>query len=173
MDVKKALKELADEIKAEIIERIHSRVGINPRTGENTLAGSSLETSIAVKPTSENALAFEIADYYEYVVNGWRRTHRFPNTSKLFLKNIMDWIARKNVRSKGLFGNMSQNQIAYYLYRRMIIEGREIAPRPFIESGYNNNEDPSKILPFLDDFFSNWADKVFELITKDLDKYFS
>ena len=81
----------------------------------------------------------------------------------------MDWIARKNVR----IGNMSQNQIAYYLYRRMIIEGREIAPRPFIESGYNNNEDPSKILPFLDDFFSNWADKVFELITKDLDKYFS
>ena len=55
----------------------------------------------------------------------------------------------------------------------MLIEGREIKARPFIESGYLNNEDPSKVLNFLDDFFDEWADEVFKKITEEVDKYFN
>ena len=68
---------------------------------------------------------------------------------------------------------MTESQIVWYLYKRMILEYREIQPRPFIESGYNNDEDPSRILNFLDDFFNKWADKVFEEITTDIDKHFT
>ena len=169
MDIQKALQELADDVKKEIITRMHSSVGVNHRVGRNTLVGSELEASINVTAVSESTIIFQIADYYEYVVNGWRKTGNFPNTAHLFIRNITDWVRRKGVR----LGNMTENQIVWYLYKRMLIDGRNISPRPFIESGYNNDEDPSKILNFLDDFFNNWADKVFELITQDIDKYFN
>lgn len=169
MDIKSALDELAKEIKDEIIRRLHSSVGINKRTGTNTLIGSNLEKSIQVTESDDSSIVFQIADYYEYIVSGFKRTGNFPGTAHLFIRNITDWVKRKGVK----LGNMSQNQIVWYLYKRMIIDGRQIAPRPFIESGYNNNEDPSKILPFLDEFFDKWADKVFELIIKDTDKYFN
>ena len=167
MELKSALQELADMVKEEIIARLHSPIGINRRTGQNTLIGSNLEKSIDVTVHGDNAIVFEIADYYTYIVTGWRRTGNFPNTAHLFIQNITNWVRRKNIR----LGNMTQNQIVWYLYKRMLIEGREIAPRPFIN--YDENGDPSVILPFLDDFFDKWSDKVFELIISDLEKYFN
>ena len=167
MDVKKALDELAKEIKNEIILRLHSSVGINQKTGTNTLIGSDLERSIDVKAIDDTTLVFQIADYYQYVVTGWKRTGRYPGTARLFIRNITDWVRRKHIQ----FGNLSQNQIVWILYRRMLIEGQEIAPRPFIE--YDPEEDVSKILPFLDEFFEKWADSVFNIITSEIDKYFN
>lgn len=169
MDIQQALQELADDVKKEIITRMHSNVGVNPRVGRNTLVGSELEKSVNVTAVSETTIVFEIADYYEYVVSGWRKTGNFPNTKHLFIRNITDWVSRKGIR----LGNMTETQIVWYLYKRMLIDGRNISPRPFIESGYNNDEDPSKILNFLDEFFDKWADKVFELITQDIDKFFN
>lgn len=167
MDLQQALQQLANEVKEEIIRRLHSNIGINPRTGTNTLVGSNLEKSIDVTAKNDDAIVFQIADYYQYIVTGWRRTGRFPNTAHLFIRNITEWVRRKGVR----LGNMSQNQIVWYLYKRMILEGRQIAPRPFIN--YDPEGDVSKILPFLDDFFERWADNIFNKITEDLDKYFN
>ena len=167
MDLKKALQELAVEIKDEIIRRLHSESGINPRTGTNTLVGSNLEKSIDVQALRENTIVFKIADYYQYIVTGWRRTGNYPGTINRFLDNILDWVKRKHIT----LGDMSQNQIVWYLYRRMIVDGREISPRPFIN--YDPEGDMSKILPFLDDFFERWADNIFNKITEDLDKYFN
>ena len=168
MDLQAALQDLAKQVKEEIIRRLHSNVGVNRRTGQNTLIGSNLERSIDVRAEGDDSIVFEIADYYEYIVSGWRRTGNFPGTAHLFIRNVTNWVREKGVR----LGSMSENQIVWYLYKRMLIEGREIAPRPFIESGFNNDEDPAKILPFLDDFFNKWADKVFEKITEELDKQF-
>lgn len=170
MDLKSALDELAKEIKDEIIRRLHSDVGRNPRAnGKNTLIGSELERSIHVNVDGENGIVFQIADYYEYVVNEWKRSGRLKGTKAQFIRNIIEWAKNKNIT----IGNMSKNQIAYYLYNRMVINGREIAPRPFINSGYYNDEDPEKVLDFLKKFFEAWADKVFDLIMKDTDKYFN
>ena len=120
-----------------------------------------------VQLIDENSIEFQIADYYEYVVRGWKRTGRFPGTANLFISNILDWIRRKGIR----IGNLSQNQIAFILYRKMLIEGRQIVPRPFIN--YDEGDDVSKILPFLDDFFDKWAENVFEIIMAETDKYFN
>ena len=168
MELQQALQELAKEVKEEIIRRLHSNVGVNRRTGQNTLIGSNLEQSIEVKAEDDTSIVFQIADYYEYIVSGWRRTGNFPGTAHLFIRNVTNWVRKNNIR----LGNMSENQMVWYLYKRMLIDGREIKPRPFINSGYDNNEDPSKILPFLDDFFEKWADKVFLKITEELDKQF-
>lgn len=167
MEIREALQELADMVKEEILTRLHGPIGINRRTGQNTLAGSNLEKSIDVTVQGDNAIVFEIADYYQYIVTGWRRTGNYPNTAHLFIRNVTDWVRRKNVR----LGNMTENQIVWYLYKRMLIEGRQIAARPFIN--YDEKGDPSVILPFLDDFFDKWSDKVFELITNDINKFFN
>jgi len=167
MDIREALQELAKQIENEILKRLHSNVGINPRTGTNTLVGSELEKSIDVSAVNDNTIVFQIAEHYRYIVTGWKRTGRFPGTAHLFLKNIIEWIKRKNIK----IGNLSQNQIAYYLYKRMLVEGRQIAPRPFIN--YDENGDLSIILPFLDEFFEKWADEVFKLIMQDIDNFFN
>ena len=167
MDLQKELKILAKQIENEIILRLHSPIGVNPRAGRNTLIGSELERSIKVDAVSDEMIVFQIADYYEYIVRGWKRTGRFPGTSQQFIKNITDWVRRKHIR----LGNMTQNQIVFYLYKRMLIDGREIAPRPLIN--YDENDDVSKILPFLDDFFDKWSDWVFEKIMYDIDKFFN
>lgn len=169
MDVRQALQELADKIKDEVIRRMHSPIGINPRIGKNTLEGSKLEKSVDVRVEGEEALVFSIADYFEFVVSGWRKTGAFPGTKHLFIKNINKWVRDKQIH----IYNLTQSQIVYYLYKKMLIEGREIKARPFIESGYLNNEDPSKVLNFLDDFFDEWADEVFKKITEEVDKYFN
>lgn len=167
MELKQALQELADRIKGEIIRRMHSNVGINPRTGQNTLIGSDLETSISVDIKGEDQIVFEIADYYEYVVTGWRRTGNFPGTLSQFVTNLTRWVRKKDIKIQG----KSENQVVWAILKSIWTRG--ITARPFIESGYNNDEDPSKILVFLDNYFDKWSDETFEAITKELDKYFT
>lgn len=165
VDLHNELQILANMVKDEIIARLHSNVGINPRVGKNTLVGSELEKSIQVQPT-DDGIVFQIADYYEYIVHGFKRTGRFPHTYHLFIKNITEWVRRKNIH----IGIMTQNEIVYYLAQKMIVEGREIAPRPFINY---DPDDMSKVLPFLEDFFDRWADKVFNDIIEGLNEYFN
>lgn len=165
IDLHAELQELAKMVKSEIIARLHSPIGINPRTGTNTLVGSNLEKSISVEAT-EDGIVFQIANYYEYIVHGFKRTGRFPGTFSKFIKNITKWVREKNIR----LGKMTQNQIVFYLAKKMIIDGREIAPRPFINY---DDSDMSIVLPFLDEFFDRWADMLFERITEDLDNFFN
>lgn len=161
LDLRSALQELADQVYSEIIRRLHSDLGVNRRTGTNTLVGSNLERSIEVYPNeSTNGIVFSIADYWEYVALGWRHTGRFTGTKMEFLRNLTDWVRRKNIK----FENKTENQTVYLIYRA--INRRLIAPRPFIV--YDPNEDPAVILPFLDEFFDNWADKIFEELTNSL-----
>lgn len=166
MDLKRALEELCEEVKRIVNERI-IKYGVNERAkGKNTLVGSELQKSIKVKAAGENALVFQIADYYEYIVRGWKRTRSHPGTLDLFLKNIDDWVTNKNIR----IGKMTQAQIVHYLYKKMILDGREIAPRPFInydEDGYLTN-----MIPGLNDYLNKWFDELFEGIIEDLNKIF-
>lgn len=164
LDIRKELQGLAESIKKEILRRMESSVGINKRTGTNTLVDSDLYRSVDVKADNDNELVFSILQHWEYVVLGWKHTGRFPGTRDQFLENLRDWVRRKGIR----FGNMTQTQIVYAIYRNINMEG--ISARPFIT--YDPNEDPAAILPFLDDFFTKWADEVFEEITKEIDKKF-
>lgn len=164
MDLKKELQRLADDIKREILRRMESSIGINERTGTNTLVGSDLYNSVDVKANSDEELVFSILQHWEFVSLGWRHTGRFPGTRDQFLQNLSDWIRRKGIR----FGNMTHTQMVYVIYRKINMEG--IKARPFLI--YDPKEDPSVIMPFLNDFFDKWADDVFDEITKEIDKRF-
>lgn len=160
----KALAQLAEDIKKEIMARIE-KYGYNPRAGRNTLIGSDLEKSVDVKVVSDNELVFEIADYYEFVVRGWKRTGRYPGTMRKFIENLTQWVRKNGIQSS----NRTENQIVWAILKSIFMRG--IEPRPFIN--WDENDDPSVVLPFLDDYFDRWADEVFNKITEELDKYFN
>lgn len=163
MDARKALQELAAMIKGEIMNRVWEE-GVNPKTGTNTLISSDLIKNMKVEAVSENEIVFQIADYYEYVVLGWKRTHRFEGTFTQFINAILSWMQKKNVHSP----NIKDNNLAWAIAMN-IMEGG-LMPRPFIN--YDKDGDPSKVLPFLDKMVDEWLDIVFGKITEELDKYF-
>lgn len=174
MDLRKALQELADKIKEEIARRI-SAYGTNSR-GENTLKGSNLEASIDVKVVSDDELVFQIADYYQAIVLGWHGfTGRYPHTWSDAIDKISKWAVKHGLVGEG----KNANQVAYAIFKA--IQKRGIQGRPFLgvdtQSGERIGEpavgDPSIVLPFLDKFFDEWSDKVFEDIISELNKYFS
>ena len=162
-NVHKMLQDLAVKIYKEIIARMDSPIGVNYRANANTLVGSNLMKSVEVDVSGDEQLVFSIADYYEFIVAGWKRSGNFPGTKDKFLANLLDWIRRKGIHAEG----MTETRLAYLSILR-----RGIRPRPFINSGYNNGEDPSKVLPFLNEFFSTWADGVWEEINKEIEKRF-
>lgn len=166
MDLKMALKQLAWQIEREIIKRMSSDVGINERIGKNTLIGSDLYKSVSVDVVSDNELVFAIASHYEYVVKGRKRGWKnHPPKPPGIVYGITQWVRKKGIRFQG----MTENGTIWCVLNAL--EKRDIKARPFIN--FDEHGDPSVILPFLDDFFSKWADEVFEEIMKEVDKYFS
>lgn len=158
--LKQALEELAREIRSEILKRMASDVAINSKTGTNTLIGSDLMKSVKVEATGYEELVFSIASYYEYVVNDVK-PHLPP------ISAIEKWVRKKNIRFEG----MNETQTVWAVAKS--IEKNGIKGRPFINSGYHNDEDPSKILDFLDEYISTFCDKLFELITEEIDSFFN
>ena len=163
IDARTALKELANEVKLEIERRI-SAYGMNPRVGVNTLKGSELEKSISIEPTTGDTLVFQIADYFEFIVRGWKRTGRYPGTMGKFVENLTDWVRRKGIRFEG----KTENQVVWAILKSIWMRG--IAPRPFLN--WDENGDPSVIMPFLDDYFDKWSDLVWNQIIEEIDKRF-
>ena len=163
MDIRQALTELASMIKAEIMNRVWEE-GVNPKTGTNTLITSDLIKNMRVDVVSENEIVFKIADYYSFVVLGWRRTGRWGGGLPAFVNAILKWMRKKNVHSD----KMTDNQLAWAIVKK-IFDGGIIA-RPFIK--YDPNGDPSVILPFLDKMVSDWMDDVFNELIKEIDEYF-
>lgn len=164
IDAKTAIQQLANDVKEEVLRRIN-QYGLNRRAGKNTLKGSDLEKSINVKITDDNAFVFQIADYFEYVVRGWKRTGRYPGTMNQFVENLTKWVRKKGIR----FGNKTENQVVWAILKSIWMRG--IEPRPFL--GWDDSEDPAIIIPFLDDYFDKWSDLVWNQINEELDKYFS
>lgn len=163
MDLQKALKELCDEVKQILRHRI-AHYGANPKTGTNTLQGSELEKSIEIKPT-ENGISLQIADYWEFVSLGWRRTHRFEGTMNQFVKNIDDWVRRKGISVP----NMTQSQLVFVIIRNIMNNG--LRERPFMI--WNEEGDLSKMIPEMENIMDDWFETLWEQLTIDLDKYFN
>lgn len=161
------LNELSRLIKEEIYKRFSSPEAVNHKTGED-LSDSGLKRSVKVDAESgDYAIVFSIADYYEYIVNGWKKSGNFPGTFGQFLSNIERWIRKKNIPLNG----RTENQVAWAIVKSIYKNG--IAPRPFLGSGYNNGEDPSKVLVFLDEMVDNFCDETFQILTEPLDAFFS
>ena len=164
MELRDALQELCDEVKKILEQRIRT-YGVNPKTGQNTLEGSELQKSIKVYPI-ENGIELQIADYWEFVSRGWKRTGNYSGTFSLFVKNINEWIRRKGIiPPKG----MTQNSLAWAIIKTIWDKG--LAARPFMV--WDDDGDLTKMIPELEGLIDKWFDELFDAITNELDKYFN
>lgn len=160
-----SLRELAIDIKNEVLKRMESDIGINNKTGQNTLVGSDLYKSVDAKVTDDNTIAFEIADYYTYVVGG-RKPGWGVGPPHGFVEGVTRWVRKKGIR----FSGMTETQTIWACINSIVKYG--IAARPFIGNGFFN-DDPAFVLPFLDKFVDDFSNKVFDMIVEELDKYFT
>lgn len=163
MDVHSALLELAEAVKRIVNYRIKI-YGINEKTGTNTLEDSNLQKSLNVFPT-DDGIALQIADYWQFISRGWKRTGNYPNTFSKFVQNVNDWVRRKGIR----WGNLTQNQITYIVIRNIWTRG--LRARQFMI--WDNEGDLTKMIPELNIYMDKWFDALFEAIIDDLNKYFN
>lgn len=163
MDIKTAMMELAEAVKRILNDRI-SKYGTNPKTGQNTLEGSELQKSIQVTAT-EDGITLQIADYWEFVARGWKRTGNYPGTMRLFVRNIDEWVRRKGIR----VGNLKQSQIVWAIIKNIWDKG--LRERPFMI--YEEDGDLTKMLPELDKYMDTWFEHLYDAIMADIDNYFN
>lgn len=160
MDVKTALNELADMIKAEIQDRMR----------KYKLQNSDLYKTMDVKVVNDTTLSIELADYFINVIRGrkptvreWIPDRKHDNKGSKLFEAVLKWVHENNIR----IGGGDENMAAWIVYRSIMENG--VKPRPFL----NDSEDIDEMMPFLDDYFNKWADDIFEKITEQLDKYFN
>ena len=163
MDIKTALMELAEVVKRILNDRI-KQYGIIQKRGTNTLEGSNLQQSIKVD-IIEEGIALQIADYWEFVSRGWKRTGNYSGTFSQFVRNVDDWVRRKGIK----FGDLTQSQIVWAVIKNIWNNG--LRSRPFMV--YDEEGDLEKMIPELNDYMDKWFDELFDAITNDLDKYFN
>lgn len=163
MDIQFAFMELAEAVKRMVNDRIR-RYGVNEKTGTNTLENSNLQRSLQVTPT-EDGIVLQIADYWEFVSRGWKRTGNYPGTFSKFVKNINDWVRRKGIR----WGSLTQNQIAWIVIKNIWDYG--LKSRPFMI--YDDEGDLTKMIPELEAYMDKWFDNLFEAIIEELNNYFN
>lgn len=163
-EIKKAFEELARQIK----ELVHMRIeeyGVNTKVGKNTLKGSRLEKSIGVSVVQGNTIEFRIADYFGYIVTGRRKGWPRFVDGHTFVPAIDEWVTRKGI----LFDGMNHEQTVWACVMSIVKKG--IPPRPFLGNPFES-DDPSVILPFLDDLMDEWFDELFKAILTEIDNFF-
>lgn len=163
VNVETALRELAEEVKAVINDRI-KMFGYNSRAGRNTLEGSNLQNTMEVKPT-EDGIVLQIADYWQFISRGWERTGNYPGTFAQFIKNLTDWVHRKGITP---MDGMTENQLVFVIAKNIWYNG--IKARPFLV--YDDDGDLSKMLPELNAIMDKWFELLFNQITEDLNNFF-
>lgn len=158
--------ELVEEVEQVLTRRI-DQYGAN-RKGDNTLKGSNLEKSIKVSPL-ENGIALEIADYWEYVSLGWKKTGK-SNKRGLYHELVL-WALRKHIQIEGKTQNESAVIIAEKVWTCMIVYGRPIPPRPFMV--YDKEGDLEVMIPELKKYMEKWFENLFNKIMEEIDKWFN
>lgn len=137
---------------AKIVRMVmESNIGINSKTGGNTLSQSDIYRQLSVISTSDGDLVFDIMlnDYITYIESGRRKGANMPP-----VEPIVRW-ARKH-------GIPTDNSTIYLIRRAISRDG--IKPRPIM----------AKVFEELDNSWDDgWSDRLFKIIIEQLDKFFN
>lgn len=142
--------QIAKEIKVIAMLVMDSDVGINKKVNINTLTDSRLRASVQSELVSSGDIVVNLlmANWIIYVEHGRRRGAKMPPPEP-----IAEWCKRR--------GLPSDNNTVWKICRAISEDG--IAPRPVM----------AKAFEIMDrEFDERWSDRIFEEITKELDKLF-
>ena len=147
----KIINEFAKDIATIVRLVMDSNVGINSKTGSNTLSQSDIYRQLSVISTSDGDLVFDIMlnDYITYIENGRRKGAKMPP-----VEPIVRW-ARKH-------GIPTDNSTIFLIRRAISRDG--IKPRPIMAHVFEELDRAWE---------SEWSDRLFNIITEQLDKFFN
>jgi hypothetical protein len=152
MEIGKIIMEFSKDIMALVRMVMESNVGINSKTGSNTLVNSNIYNTLSVKATNDGDLIFDIIlnDYLVYIENGRSKGAKMPP-----VEPIIRW-----AKSKGI---PTDNSTIYLIRRAISRDG--IKARPFM----------AHVFEELDRGWSDgtWSDEIFNTIISEIDKFFN
>ena len=151
MNVSSIIMEFSKDIMALVRMVMESNVGINPKTGSNTLVNSQIYNTLSVKATNDGDLIFDIIlnDYLVYIESGRRKGAKMPP-----VEPIVRW-----ARSRGI---PTDNSTIYLIRRAISRDG--IKARPFM----------AYVMDEIDrEWDNNVADELFNKIMEEIDKFFN
>ena len=128
-----------------------SNIGINKKSGKNTLSDSNIYKQLSVISTNDGDLVFDIMlnDYITFIENGRRQGAKMPP-----VEPIVRW-AREH-------GIPTDNSTIYLIRRAISRDG--IQPRPIMATVFKE----------LDNEWQNsWSDRLFNIIIEQIDKFFN
>lgn len=151
MEVGKIVMEFSKDLMTLVRMVMESNVGINSKTGSNTLVNSNIYKTLSVKATNDGDLIFDIIlnDYLVFIESGRRKGAKFPP-----VEPIVKW-----ARSRGI---PTDNSTIYLIRRAISRDG--IKPRPFM----------AHVLEEIDrEWDEQLADELFNKIISEIDKFFN
>lgn len=160
--LKTALEELGNEVIKHFREVMDSDMGINSKTGTNTLHNSNIYKEMEFNTDPEKGMVnILINSYFEYIDMG-RMSHAEVKTGNFTpMKNggfpplnvLRDWAQRKGIPT--------DNRTLYLIGRSIAEEG--IRPRPVFSYAWRD----------LEDMLPEYLDKLFEVIISELTEWFN
>jgi len=151
MEVGKIVMEFSKDLMTLVRMVMESNVGINRKTGSNTLVDSNIYKTLSVKATNDGDLIFDIIlnDYLTFIESGRRKGAKMPP-----VEPIVRW-----ARSRGI---PTDNGTIYLIRRAISRDG--IKPRPFM----------AHVLEEIDrEWDEQLADELFNKIISEIDKFFN
>ena len=150
MNVSSIVMEFSKDIMTLVRMVMESNVGINSKTGSNTLVNSNIYNTLSVKATNDGDLIFDIIlnDYLVYIENGRRKGAKMPP-----IEPIVRW-----AKSKGI---PTDNSTIYLIRRAISRDG--IKARPFMVH----------VMEEIDREWDGVADELFNKIMEEIDKFFN
>lgn len=150
MEIGKIVMEFSKDLMQLVRMVMESNVGINAKTGSNTLINSQIYNTLSVKATNNGDLIFDIIlnDYLVYIENGRRKGAKMPP-----VEPIVRW-----AKSKGI---PTDNSTIYLIRRAIARDG--IKARPFM----------AHVMEEMDREWNGLADEIFNVIMEETDKFFN
>ena len=151
MEIGKIVMEFSKDLMTLVRMVMESNVGINRKTGSNTLVGSDIYKSLSVKATNDGDLVFDIIlnDYITYIESGRRKGAKFPPVAP-----IVAWARKKGIPT--------DNSTIFLIRRAISRDG--IKPRPVLQYVFDEVDR---------EWDDSLADKLFNQITEIINKFFN
>ena len=156
-EIAKIIKSFAEDIIEEARKIMSSDVGVNKKTGTNTLKNSNLYKQIdwSFREEGEDIIIDTLFNFYVIYIE-WSRP---PGYGKMPpIDAIVKWLKRKHI----VPNNKNIRSTAFLIARAIQRDGWE--GRPIFETLYKNTSDK---------WDNEWANKLFNQLIKDLTDYFN
>lgn len=151
-EINKVVKELAKSFLEAFRTILSTNVGMNPKSGTNTLKDSNLSRNVKTATLeNETDIIAELLvnDYIQYIESGRRKGAKFPPVAP-----IVKW-CRKN-------GIPTDNSTVFLIRRAISRDG--IAARPIMTHVYTIMDNEME---------QQYYDKIFDSIIVELNKFFN